>query len=118
MNGATTYRDGGLGSLWFTDSQLLERASLFKSYCGVWQAPLEVLATDSLTLSNSWLRFPHDGFILEVTNDLVIAKDAGNTSNSRMGLDLTGAEVSVGGDLRMWQSLPPANEATKIQTLW
>ncbi len=89
-------RGGDLGTLYFADNRLL--ASPMR-HSGQWMVPGTTnWSSDSLLFIHSSLRFPEPGFILNVTNDLVLT-GAGDTR--RYGLQMTDARISCDGSLRM-----------------
>ena len=66
---------GDLGTLWFPDSRLLS---------GLWRHSGQLIVPGwtnwgpaSLFVSNVWVRFPDNGFLLSVTNDVVVAGGSG-----------------------------------------
>lgn len=62
---------GDLGSIYFTDTCLL--SSLITNLYGVLAfASATNWAVESLTVSNAWVRFPANGFLLGVTQDVTV----------------------------------------------
>lgn len=96
----TSTGNGGLGSLYVSDNQILpEVGTAFNG---------EVFnvfdwAPNNLILSNSWVRFKEDQFRLTVTNNLILT----NTSAARLELtnaviDVRGGIALYGGGLYLW----------------
>lgn len=87
---------GDLGSLYFPDNQLLTRMTTAITMSGQWMASgLNSIHSSSLILDKSWLRFPNDGFLLEITNNLVVS----GTDTRIHKLEMFGAVVDCGGDV-------------------
>jgi hypothetical protein len=82
--------DGSPGTLYFPDSRFLTEPI---QHSGVWLAaePVTNWTVNACMLSNVWIRFPHEGFALTVTQELRLTHAA--------RLDLSGGVVRVGGDL-------------------
>ncbi|NLC81934.1 MAG: hypothetical protein GX748_12200, partial [Lentisphaerae bacterium] len=91
---------GGVGTLWFPDNQFLTRvtASDVVRLGGQWLDPsFTAWNIDSLAMNNAWLRFPHVGFTLNVTNNLSIT----GTDRDLTRLELTNGVLNCGGDITL-----------------
>jgi len=93
---------GGVGTLYFPDSQFLFRQTGAISHAGQWLAPDmgSSWEPDSLALNNAWLRFPTEGFKLNVTNGISFVGTSVNINK----LELTNGIVSCGGGILLSQS--------------
>ena len=93
---------GGVGTLYFPDSQFLFRQTGAISHAGQWLAPDmgSSWEPDSLALNNAWLRFPTEGFKLKVTNGISFVGTSVNINK----LELTNGIVSCGGGILLSQS--------------
>lgn len=75
---------GDLGTLYFPDNYFL--SSSITGLSGQWMVPnFTHWNVASLFISNSWIRFPTNGFVLTVTNDLTIV-GTGNVPSAGLGL--------------------------------
>lgn len=76
---------GDIGTLYFPDNRLLDGSLL---HTGQWLVPADktIGAVSGLTLSNNWLRFPVEGYLLTVSNDALITASG--------CLELGGSEVT------------------------
>lgn len=76
---------GDIGTLYFPDNRFLTGTL---PHSGQWVGPGGLMnwnATD-FVVSNSWLRFPSDGFVIAITNDVLIT--------TRGKLELGGSEIT------------------------
>lgn len=92
---------GDIGTLYFPDSQLLERHPGPVTYNGQWMAPDAVLQLQNLVLDNAWLRFTTPGFTLNVAGDITLTGD--NADLCRLEV-LDGASIICDGDILVDQA--------------
>ena len=106
---STSHLYGELGSLYFPDAHFLTETMLHSGY---WVIPgLTNWGTDSLTVSNAWIRFEQPGFVLTVTNNLLVTGSSSSldlvpghtnrTSADCFSSTSSGSTLRVMGDLTM-----------------
>ena len=92
---ASAHLYGDVGTLHFTDSQILTRAAGTIHHSGQWLAPgLGVWEPDALAMANAWLRFPQSGLSVDVANQLALT----GADPLLHKLELTNAVLACGGD--------------------
>lgn len=88
--------EADLGTLFFSDSQFLTRATGDITYSGRWMASLNgTLTLPSLSLKNCWLRFPENGFVLETQGNIAVT----GTDISVHKLEMTNGVLRAGGSI-------------------
>ena len=95
----TATTSGDAGTLYFPDNQILLRQTGFITHGGQWASPVPMTGwtRDSLVVSNGFLRFPHEGFALNVAKDITVW----GTDAKLNKLEMSNAVVTCGGNVRL-----------------
>ena len=96
-SGAGDYVFSDLGTLYFSDNQLLLNQTGAVKFSGQWLPVLTKWERSTLTMDSAWIRFPADGFEMTVTNNLTIQ----GTQYYLHGLELSNGVLRCGGNVML-----------------